>query len=59
MDPIDFLKLLANSNGIVGNSSVGIRECSFLGVPCINIGDRQKKDLELQMYWMLVIIKMI
>ena len=42
MDPIDFLKLLANSNGIVGNSSVGIRECSFLGVPCINIGNRQK-----------------
>ena len=33
---------MANSNGIVGNSSVGIRECSFLGVPCINIGNRQK-----------------
>ena len=43
MEPIDFLKLLQNSNGIIGNSSVGIRECSFLGVPCINIGDRQKK----------------
>ncbi len=43
MEPIDFLKLLQNSNGIVGNSSVGIRECSFLGVPCINIGDRQKR----------------
>ena len=43
MEPFDFLKLLQNSNGIIGNSSVGIRECSFLGVPCINIGDRQKK----------------
>ncbi len=43
MDPTDFLKLLANSKGIVGNSSVGIRECSFLGVPCVNIGNRQKR----------------
>ena len=43
MDPTDFLKLLANSKGIVGNSSVGIRECSYLGVPCINIGGRQDK----------------
>ena len=37
----DFLKLLYHSNGIVGNSSVAIRECSFLGVPAINIGSRQ------------------
>jgi UDP-hydrolysing UDP-N-acetyl-D-glucosamine 2-epimerase len=43
MDPTDFLKLLANSKGIIGNSSVGIRECSYLGVPCINIGGRQDK----------------
>jgi UDP-hydrolysing UDP-N-acetyl-D-glucosamine 2-epimerase len=41
MDPNDFLKFLANSKGIVGNSSVGIRECSYLGVSCINIGGRQ------------------
>jgi UDP-N-acetylglucosamine 2-epimerase len=26
---------------IVGNSSVAIRECSFLGVPAVNIGSRQ------------------
>ena len=25
----------------MGNSSVGIRECSFLGVPAVNIGTRQ------------------
>ena len=25
----------------MGNSSVAIRECSFLGVPAINIGTRQ------------------
>lgn len=43
MDPTDFLKLLVNSKGLVGNSSVGIRECAFLGVPVINIGSRQNK----------------
>jgi len=41
MAPTDFLKILYNSKGIVGNSSVGIRECVFLGVPTTNIGDRQ------------------
>lgn len=39
--PEDFLKLLFNSKGIIGNSSVAIRECSFLGVPAVNIGTRQ------------------
>ena len=41
MEPNDFLKLLVNSKGLIGNSSVGIRECAFLGVPVINIGSRQ------------------
>ena len=41
MEPNDFLRLLCNSRGIVGNSSVAIRECSFLGVPAVNIGIRQ------------------
>lgn len=41
MEPSDFLKLLYNSKVLVGNSSVGIRECSFLGVPVVNIGTRQ------------------
>jgi UDP-N-acetylglucosamine 2-epimerase len=41
MIPDDFLRLLYNSYCIVGNSSVGIRECSFLGVPAVNIGTRQ------------------
>ncbi|MCU0269896.1 MAG: UDP-N-acetylglucosamine 2-epimerase [Acidimicrobiales bacterium] len=43
MAPHDFLRLLVNSRGIVGNSSVGIRECSYLGVPAVNIGSRQDK----------------
>ena len=37
-----FLKLLSISNFLIGNSSVGIRECSFMGVPVINLGDRQR-----------------
>ena len=43
MDPNDFLRLLVNSKGIIGNSSVGIRECAFLGVPSVNIGNRQNR----------------
>ncbi len=41
MGPNDFLKLLYNAECLVGNSSVGVRECSFLGVPVVNIGSRQ------------------
>ncbi len=41
MGPTDFLRLLYNSRCLVGNSSVGIRECAFLGVPVVNIGSRQ------------------
>ena len=41
MLPEDFLRLIYNSKCVVGNSSVAIRECSFLGVPTVNIGSRQ------------------
>ena len=41
MEATDFLRLVYNSLCIVGNSSVAIRECSFLGVPAVNIGTRQ------------------
>jgi UDP-N-acetylglucosamine 2-epimerase len=41
MLPEDFLRLLVHSTAIVGNSSVAIRECSFLGVPAVNVGTRQ------------------
>ena len=41
MEPQDFLKLLVNSKCLIGNSSVGIRECAYLGVPVVNIGTRQ------------------
>jgi UDP-hydrolysing UDP-N-acetyl-D-glucosamine 2-epimerase len=36
-----FLRLLKQTKCLIGNSSVGIRECSFIGVPVVNIGDRQ------------------
>jgi len=39
--PVDFLRTLLAADCVVGNSSVGIRECSFLGVPVVNIGSRQ------------------
>lgn len=41
MAPLDFLRLIKNSACLVGNSSVGIREAAFLGVPVVNIGTRQ------------------
>ena len=41
IEPSDFLQLLINSLCIVGNSSVAIRECNFLGVKAVNVGKRQ------------------
>ncbi|MGB0525347.1 MAG: UDP-N-acetylglucosamine 2-epimerase [Flammeovirgaceae bacterium] len=41
MEPTDFLRLLYNSSALIGNSSVGIRECAYLGIPVVNIGIRQ------------------
>ncbi len=43
LSPENFLRLLKRSCCIIGNSSVGIRECSFMGVPTVNIGSRQKR----------------
>lgn len=39
--PEDYLKLVKNSECLIGNSSSGIRECSYLGIPFVNIGNRQ------------------
>ncbi|AVR43826.1 UDP-N-acetylglucosamine 2-epimerase (hydrolyzing) [Christiangramia fulva] len=46
IDPLDFLRLLKHSKMLIGNSSVGIRECSYLGVPAIDIGSRQQRRLK-------------
>lgn len=37
-----FLVLLHNSKFIIGNSSAGIREAPYYGIPVINIGTRQQ-----------------
>jgi UDP-hydrolysing UDP-N-acetyl-D-glucosamine 2-epimerase len=42
MAPEDFLRLVYHSRCLIGNSSMGVRECSFLGVPVVNIGSRQE-----------------
>lgn len=39
--PEDYVRLINRTDCVVGNSSSGIRECSFLGTPCVNIGSRQ------------------
>ena len=41
MAPDDFVRLLNSSRCLIGNSSVGIRECAYLGLPVVNIGTRQ------------------
>lgn len=41
LSPEDFLRLLIGAKCIVGNSSVGVREASYLGIPTVNIGRRQ------------------
>jgi len=40
-----FVKLLSLSRCLIGNSSAAIRECSFMGVPAVNIGRRQEGRL--------------
>tara|TARA_B100001057_G_scaffold167422_1_gene168139 strand:- start:2345 stop:3475 length:1131 start_codon:yes stop_codon:yes gene_type:complete len=37
----DFLKLVANSSALIGNSSAGILESASLKIGAVNIGDRQ------------------
>lgn len=41
----DFIRLLAGAKMIVGNSSAGIRESSYLGIPAVNIGKRQENRI--------------
>lgn len=41
LPPDRFLRLLSQASVLIGNSSAGIREASFLGTPVVNIGTRQ------------------
>ena len=41
LEPEDYLKVIHECKVIVGNSSSGIREASFMGIPSVNVGLRQ------------------
>lgn len=43
--PDKFIALLKQCACLVGNSSAGIKECSYLGIPSVNIGSRQEGRL--------------
>ncbi len=43
--PEDFIGLLRGAKCLIGNSSSGIKECSYLGTPVVNIGTRQQNRL--------------
>lgn len=46
LHPKKFLTLLSRTKCLLGNSSAGIKECSYLGVPAVNIGSRQNERLK-------------
>jgi UDP-N-acetylglucosamine 2-epimerase len=41
----EFIALLKVAACLIGNSSAGIKECSYLGTPVVNIGGRQQGRL--------------
>ena len=41
----EFISLLSQATCLIGNSSAGIKECSYLGTPVVNIGGRQQGRL--------------
>jgi len=43
--PKEFINLLRRTKCLVGNSSAGVKECSYLGIPAVNIGQRQHNRL--------------
>lgn len=44
--PEHFITLLRGASVLIGNSSAGIKESSYLGVPVVNIGTRQNNRLK-------------
>jgi UDP-hydrolysing UDP-N-acetyl-D-glucosamine 2-epimerase len=41
LEPDLFINLLRHSRGLIGNSSVGVREAGVLGLPTVDVGQRQ------------------
>jgi len=48
LPPNEFLSLLSETKCLIGNSSAGIKECSYLGIPVVDIGNRQNGRLKPQ-----------
>lgn len=46
LPPQQYLSALKRTGCLVGNSSAGIKECSYLGVPVVNVGSRQTNRLQ-------------
>lgn len=45
LPPEEYLTLLNHTQCLIGNSSAGIKECSYLGIPVVNVGSRQHRRL--------------
>ena len=45
LPPEDFIALLSRTECLIGNSSAGLKEAGFLGVPVVDIGTRQNNRL--------------
>jgi UDP-hydrolysing UDP-N-acetyl-D-glucosamine 2-epimerase len=43
--PGDYANLVNQAVAVIGNSSAGIKECGWMGVPAVNIGTRQQGRL--------------
>ncbi len=43
--PEPFLRLVNGASCLIGNTSAGIKECSWLGTPVVNVGTRQNGRL--------------
>jgi len=46
LPPAEFIFLLNKTKCLVGNSSSGVKECSYLGIPVVNVGTRQRGRLK-------------
>jgi UDP-hydrolysing UDP-N-acetyl-D-glucosamine 2-epimerase len=46
LPPREFLSLLGKTRCLIGNSSSGIKECSYLGIPVVDVGNRQNGRLK-------------
>lgn len=41
----EFINMLRHANALIGNSSLGVHEAGFIGLPAVNVGERQSGRL--------------